>query len=134
MESNVTERKGRVMRSITSNGATEIDQSLEKDIGANIRALKRTGGAYHRPENDKGEMSGDDLGTLLRRVSEASTREIEGLIDELHGLRKKLESQGERIQSDIARYSELSQGVMQLTTIISDNVKQLPSGTLDVSR
>ena len=122
------------MRSITSNGATESDQSLEKDVGANIRALKRTGGAYHRLENGKGEMSGDNLGTLLRRVSEASTREIEGLIDELHGLRKKLESQGERIQSDIARYSELSQGVMQLTTIISDNVKQLPSGTLDVSR
>jgi len=134
VESIVTERKGRVMRSITSNGATESDQSLEKDVGANIRALKRTGGAYHRLENGKGEMSGDNLGTLLRRVSEASTREIEGLIDELHGLRKKLESQGERIQSDIARYSELSQGVMQLTTIISDNVKQLPSGTLDVSR
>ena len=134
MESNVTERKGRVMRSITSNGATEIDQSLEKDIGANIRALKRTGGAYHRLENGKGEMPGDNLGTLLRRVSEASTREIEGLIDELHGLRKKLESQGERIQSDIARYSELSQGVMQLTTIISDNVKKLPSGALDASR
>ena len=134
MESNVTERKGRIMRSITSNGATEIDQSIEKDIGANIRALKRTGGAYHHPGNGNSEMSGDDLGTLLHRVSEASTREIEGLIDELHGLRKKLESQGERIQSDIARYAELSQGVMQLTTIISDNVKQLCSGALDVSR
>jgi hypothetical protein len=41
------------------------------------------------------------------------------------GLRKKLQSDGERIQNDIARYAELSQQVMQLTTIISDNVKKL---------
>jgi len=71
-------------------------------------------------------MSPDDLGALLSRVSEGSTREIENLIDELHGLRKKLETEGSRIQSDIARYAELSQGVMQLTIIISDNVKKLP--------
>jgi hypothetical protein len=126
--------RGRVMGSTTSNGSTEIDQSLEKDIGANIPGLKRTRGAFHRPENGKGEMSGDNLGALLRRVSEASTREIESLIDELHGLRKKLESHGERIQSDIARYSELSQGVTHLTTIISDNVKKLPRGAPDLSR
>ena len=67
-------------------------------------------------------------------MSEASTREIESLIDELHGLGKKLKSDGERIQSDIARYSELSQGVMQLTTIISDNVKNLPPGDSDVTQ
>jgi hypothetical protein len=122
------------MRSVKSNGSNEIDQSLEKDIGASIHALTRSSEAFHRPENGNGEMSGDNLGTLLRRVSEASTREIESLIDELHGLRKKLESHGERIQSDIARYAELSQGVMQLTTIISDNVKKLPPGAPDVSR
>ena len=66
----------------------------------------------------------------------ASTREVESLIDELHGLRRKLESDGARIQSDIAKYAELSQAVMQLTTIISDNVKNLdlsPIGATDVS-
>jgi hypothetical protein len=118
------------MTSSKSNGSTEIDRSLEKDIGANIRALTSTSHALRRPENGNGEMSSDNLGTLLRRVSEASTREIESLIDELHGLRKKLETHGERIQSDIARYAELSQAVMQLTTIVSDNVKKLPPGGL----
>ena len=118
------------MRSIKSNGSYEIDQSLGKDIGASIHALTTTSESFHRPENRNGEMSGDNLGALLRRVSEASTREIENLIDELHGLRKKLESHGERIQSDIARYAELSRGVMQLTTIISDNVKRLPPDAL----
>jgi hypothetical protein len=71
-------------------------------------------------------MSAADLGMLLRRVSEGSTHEIERLIGELHGLRKKLVIDGNRIQSAIERYAELSQGVMQLTAIISDNVKQLP--------
>jgi len=54
---------------------------------------------------------------------------IEGLIDELHELRKKLETDGNRIQSYFARYEELNQGVRQLTTIISDNVKGLPFDT-----
>jgi hypothetical protein len=78
-------------------------------------------------------MSGDNLGALLRRVSEQSTREVETLIDELHGLRKKLQIDGERIQNEIVRYAELSQGVLQLTTIISDNVKNLAPGTPNVN-
>ena len=40
--------------------------------------------------------------------------------------RKKLESDADRIQNDIARYAELSQGTMQLAAIISDTVKQIP--------
>ena len=121
------------MRMTKSNGSTEIHESLEKDIEGNIRALRRTSGAFNHPENGNGEMSGDDLGALLRRVSEASTREVESLIDELHGIRKKLEIDAERIQSDIVRYAELSQGVMQLTTIISDNVKNLAPGAPNVN-
>ena len=106
---------------------TEIDKSLEVDIEKNIHELTRAGPASKQPQNGAGEMSASNLDILLRRVSESSTREIENLIDELHGLRKKLETDGARIQSDITRYAELSQGVMQLTTIISDNVKKLPA-------
>lgn len=131
-ESNVIECRGFVMKGTKPSGPSEIDQSLEKDIAGNIRALPRISGG--RPENGAGETSGDNLGTLLRRVSEASTCEIESLIDELHGLRKKLETHGARIQSDIVRYTELSQGVMQLTTIISDNVKRLSPAVPDVGR
>ena len=119
------------MRSSKSNGSTEIDRSLENDIEGNIRTLTR--GAFQRSENGNAEMTGDNLSALLRRVSEASTREVESLIGELRGLRKKLEIDSERIQSDIARYAELSQGVMQLTTIISDNVKNLAPGAATVN-
>jgi len=117
------------MRSIRSNESVEIDQTLENGIGENIRTLTRNSVAF-----GSGETTGDNLAEFLRRVSEASAREIESLIGELHGLRDKLESHGERIQSDIAKYAELSQGVMQLTTIISENVKNLPSGVPDGTR
>jgi uncharacterized membrane-anchored protein YhcB (DUF1043 family) len=71
-------------------------------------------------------MLGKNLGTLLGRMTERSTREIDNLIDELQGLRKKLTTDRDRIQSEIARHSE---GAMQLTSIISDNVKKLPNPT-----
>ena len=45
------------------------------------------------------------------------------------GYAKKLATDRDRIQSEIAKHSELSQGVMQLTSIISDNVKKLPNPT-----
>ena len=52
--------------------------------------------------------------------------EIDNLISELQTLRRKLHTDGDRIQRDIAKYAELSQQVMQLTTIISDSVKKTP--------
>jgi hypothetical protein len=51
---------------------------------------------------------------------------IDNLISELQTLRRKLQTDGDRIQRDVAKYAELSQQVMQLTTIISDSVKKLP--------
>jgi methyl-accepting chemotaxis protein len=77
-------------------------------------------------ESGDSEMSGEHLGTLLRRVSKTSMGEIDSLITELKTLHKKLQTDGDRIQRDIAEHAELSQQVMQLTKIISDSVKKLP--------
>jgi len=77
-------------------------------------------------ESSDGEMSGEHLGTLLRQVSKTSIGEIDSLILELKTLHKKLQTDGDRIQRDIAEHAELSQQVMQLTKIISDSVKKLP--------
>ena len=109
-----------------ANGATEINEFLEVEIGRNIHELKRTDPASLHQGNAKEESSADDLGILLRRITERSTREVENLIDELHSLREKLEADGDLIERAIARHSELSQGAMQLTTMIADNVKRLP--------
>ena len=77
-------------------------------------------------ESNNGEMSGEHLGTLLRQVSKTSIGEIDGLIVELRTLHKKLQTDADRIQRDIAEHAELSQQVMQLTKIISDSVSKLP--------
>ena len=71
-------------------------------------------------------MSGEHLGNLLRQVSMASVGEVDGILSELQTLRRKLQTDGDRIQRDIVIHVELSQQVMQLTKIISDSVKNLP--------
>ena len=109
-----------------ANGATELEKSLEAEIGRNIHEWKR---AEPASSDATGENSADHLGILLRRITERSTHEIENLIDELHSLRTKLETDGDLIERAIAQHSELSQGAMQLTTMIADNVKRLPRPT-----
>jgi flagellar biosynthesis chaperone FliJ len=80
-------------------------------------------------ESDNVKRSAEQLATLFRRVSEASNREIEKLVAQLQRLRAHLENAGNRIQGDIAQYTELSQQTTQLTAIISDSVNKLPDGT-----
>jgi peptidoglycan hydrolase CwlO-like protein len=72
----------------------------------------------------------ENLGNLLRQVSKASMGEIDSLISELQTLRRKLQTDGDRIERDIAKYAELNQQVMQLTEIISDSVKKLPRASV----
>jgi len=79
-------------------------------------------------ESGDGEMPGEHLGTLLRHISKASMGEIDNLISDLQTLRRKLQTDSDRIQRDIAEYAELSQQVMRLTTIISESVGKLPRG------
>jgi hypothetical protein len=102
-------------------------------LGLHVTALSNWGTHLHgmikpegQTESSDGEMSGEYLGTLLRQLSKNSIGEIDSLIVELKTLHKKLQTDGDRIQRDIAQHAELSQQVMQLTKIISDSVKQLP--------
>ncbi len=86
------------------------------------------GAVFRQPESSDGETSTENVGGLLRQVSKTSMGEIDNLISDLQTLRTKLQTDGDRIQRDIAEYAELSQQVMQLTTIISDSVRKLPRG------
>ena len=114
------------MRAAKPKESIEIDRSLEKDIARKVYEMPRLDSAPRQVEAGNEEMSADNLHSLLGRVAEASVDKVETVINELHGLRKKLESDGVRIQNDIARYAELNQGAAQLATIISDGVKKIP--------
>jgi hypothetical protein len=82
----------------------------------NWRARRQTGTA-HQPED-----TGKQASTLICQLSRVSTREIDRLIDDLKNLRDKLESDGNRVQSDIVEYASLSQSALQLTKIVTDAV------------
>jgi hypothetical protein len=114
------------MSAVKQNEPGPINKSLEMDIDRNVHELKRAGANFRQTDNGSDEMAAADLATLLGRVSEVSTREIENLIGELRGLREKLKTDCDRIEGDVAEYAKLSQRVMQLTGIISDSVKELP--------
>jgi hypothetical protein len=114
------------MKSVKANGSTEVSPSSEMDIEGNIRHLVDSNETLHQVENCDVEMSTSAIDTMLRRVREASSREIKDLIGDLQELHKKLQNDGCRIQHDVEYYAELNQLVMQLTKIIADNVKNLP--------
>ena len=115
------------MRTEKRTESEAIDKSLEMDIEKNVGEARRAGVTFLQPDDSGEEMMANNLASLLRRVSEVSTREIENLIGELRVLREQLETDYDRLQNDFADYGELSQGVMQLTAIISDSVNSLPS-------
>jgi ElaB/YqjD/DUF883 family membrane-anchored ribosome-binding protein len=104
-------------------GSDEIEKSSEVEVRRNIRELTRG-----QAGGDDVKTPADNLAALLRRMSDASTREIENLISELQAVRKQLQNAGDRIQRDIEEYAALSQQIMQLTDIILDSVKKLPRG------
>jgi hypothetical protein len=113
---------GPVMSVVKPAGSIKADMA---DGEGNIREL-RDAAAFRPSEHNDGEMTANNLSTLLGRVSGTSTREIDNLIGDLQTLRKKLQTDSNRLQRDIADYASLSQSVMQLTKIVSDSVKKLP--------
>jgi hypothetical protein len=120
--------KGATM-SITEPLGSAKDKSSELEIRENIHKLARGGAAFRQAEGSDGEMSAENLGTLLRQVSKTSMDEIDNLVGELQRLRRKLQTDGNRIERDIAEYGALSQQVMQLTRIIFESLKKLPAAS-----
>jgi hypothetical protein len=95
--------------------------------GANMDIKTRA--IEHGHLNDDVKRSAEELAALFRGLLDTSTNEIEKLVSQLQRLRTQLETAGNRIERDIAGYTELSQQSMQLTAIITDSVKNLPDGT-----
>jgi hypothetical protein len=108
--------------------STKISQYAEIDVGGNIHELlvTRPSDAIRQVDIAGDEIAVNSVAPFLRRVSEASRREIKDLVDALQKLDKKLQTDGDRIQRDVEEYTELSKHVMQLTTIVADSVKELP--------
>ena len=69
--------------------------------------MKRPSGAIRQADIVGDEIAVNSVAPFLRRVSEASRREIKDLVDALQTLDKILQMDGDRIQRDVEEYTEL---------------------------
>ena len=116
------------MTAIKSGVPVDLEQPREIEVEGEIREFVRRDGAVLRraPDSD-GELIANNIGALLQRVSGSSVHEIDRLITELQTLRELLESEGARVQREIAEYAHLSQSAMQSTKIIAESLAQWKS-------
>ncbi len=108
---------------IANSANNESEQKLEGEV----RQLAPQG-SDHVDQVDDVKLTTNDLENLTRRMSLASTREIDSLIGELKTLRQKLATDGGRLERQLAEYAGLSQSVTQLTKIISEGLTHLEMG------
>ena len=71
------------------------------------------------------QMPAENLSDLLGQVSENSTGEIDSLIGDFERLRRKLQTDGERLQREIEEYRALSQHVIEFTKVISKRAEKV---------
>ena len=100
------------------------ESELEGDIRTTVWADASARKAVEREDD---QMSPGELTASLREVSRVSINEVDLLIHELQTLRRKLQTERERIERDITEYTTLSSQASQITKIVIDGVKQLPT-------
>jgi hypothetical protein len=101
----------------------ESEQKLEGEVRQSAPQ-----GSDHVDQVDDVKLTTYDLENLTRRMSLASTREIDNLIGELKTLRQKLATDGSRLERQLAEYAGLSKSVTQLTKIIAEGLTHLEKG------
>ena len=104
------------------------DKPSERELEGNIRTAVWDGAAARKAvEGEDDQMSPGHLAVSVRELSRVSIEEVDRLISELQTLRRTLKTTGERIERDIAEYATLSSQASQITKIVIDGVKQLPT-------
>jgi hypothetical protein len=100
----------------------DVDQATTNIEGA-IRDVLRRDKRF--PHQQRAEADGvEEQDALILRVANASTEEIDRLIFELQSVRDMLRREGERVNRDLASYTNLNQHLMTGMKIISENLRQ----------
>ncbi len=101
----------------TDEGVTTVNQveaEIRDFVRRDLQAVRRT------PEAS--EAIASNINSLVQRVAGTTLREIDQLLRELEGLRELLQTEGERVQREVAGYAQLSQAAMNSTRIISESM------------
>lgn len=106
----------------------EIDQAAASAFEGEIREFVRRDVSFlRRQRSDSGqavETPADNLNALIRRVSAASTEEIDRVVVELQSVREMLNKEGERVSREIAGYASLNHAAMTAMKVISESISQ----------
>jgi hypothetical protein len=107
-----------------------INDAVASAFEGEIREFVRRDVAPRRPRTEAdapAEPVADNLNALIRRVSGASTDEIDRVIAELQAVREMLRNEGERVSREIAGYASLSHAAMTAMKVIGESVTQWKS-------
>jgi hypothetical protein len=99
----------------------EVEGEIREFVRRDVATLRR---ASADPGND---LITNNVNSLVQRVSATSTQELDRLIAELQGLRNYLQSEGERVQREIAGYAQLSQSALASAKVIGEGMSQWKS-------
>jgi len=88
-----------------------------------IREFIRKDAPWRR-RPDAAEPQGENINFLVERVAGASLNEIDKVIHELRSVRDLLRTEGDRVQRELAGYTNLSQTAMASMRIISESMAQ----------
>jgi hypothetical protein len=100
----------------------EIREFVRRDVMPMRRKQAQTG---------EPEAAATQINALVQRVAGLSLEEIDRLIEELRSLHALLESEGERVQRELASYARLSQATISSTKVISENLSSWRNVTAD---
>ena len=80
---------------------------------------------------EKFSRSPGELDAFVRRIAGASMDEIDGVINELEGMREMLRREAEQVSLDLAAFASVSQSSMSAMKIISESLKNFRKGPSD---
>ena len=103
---------------------TEFEGEIREFIRRDVAHLRRT-------PDPASEQAVGNITSLLDRVSGSSVTEIDSLIADLRNVRDFLQSEGDRVQREIASYAQLSQVAMTSVKIIAESMSQWKSQVSD---
>jgi len=104
---------------------SEFEGEIREFIRRDVSHLRRA------TPDDASEQAANNINSLLERVSGSSVSEIESLIADLRNVRDFLQTEGERVQREIASYAQLSQVAMTSVKIIAESMTQWKSQVSD---
>ena len=93
--------------------------------------IRRDVGHLRRPAPEGSVEAVNNINSLLDRVSGSSVSEIDSLIADLRNVRDFLQTEGDRVQREIASYAQLSQVAMTSVKIIAESMSQWKSQVSD---